>query len=270
VAAVPLPDGRTLLASGGDDGTVRLWDPTTGHQVGRPLTGHTDWVRAVAAVPLPGGRTLLASGGDDGTVRLWDPTTGHQVGRPLTGHTSWVRAVAAVPLPGGRTLLASGGLDGTVRLWDPDTGEQIGRPLTGHTGWVHAVAAVPLPGGRTLLASGGFDGEVRLWDPDAHLSNRIPWWRSVKREQVQPISKRQMSGTIQDMQATDARCLIGAEKALIVWDTLADDVITIEMGPDVEAVTVHLPYTIVVGTQSGMVVLDIPTTAAAPLVCLNV
>ncbi len=29
VAAVPLPDGRTLLASGGD-GTVRLWDPATG------------------------------------------------------------------------------------------------------------------------------------------------------------------------------------------------------------------------------------------------
>ena len=30
VAAVPLPDGRTLLATGSADRTVRLWDPTTG------------------------------------------------------------------------------------------------------------------------------------------------------------------------------------------------------------------------------------------------
>ena len=163
VAAVPLPGGRTLVASGGDDGTVRLWDPATGNPVGRPLTGHTGGVNTVVA--LPGGRTLLASGGDDHTVRLWDPATGNPVGPPLTGHTGGVRTVAAVPLPGGRTLLASGGDDGTVRLWDPATGDPVGPPLTGHTGGVNAVAAVPLPGGRTLLASGGDDGTVRLWDP---------------------------------------------------------------------------------------------------------
>ncbi len=52
-----------------------------------PLTGHTDWVRAVCTVTLPGGRQLLATGSwddedeqEDGTVRLWDPATGVQVG----------------------------------------------------------------------------------------------------------------------------------------------------------------------------------------------
>ncbi|MFD0585493.1 WD40 repeat domain-containing protein [Dactylosporangium darangshiense] len=165
VAAVPLPDGSTLLASGSDNGTVRLWDPITGEPAGAPLTVHTDEVRAVAAVLLPGGRTLLASGGNDGTVRLWDPITGEPVGKPLTGHTNGVQALTAVPLPGGSTLLASGNFNGTVRLWDPTTGEPVGKPLTGHTRWVQAVAAVPLPDGRTLLASGSFDGTVRLWDP---------------------------------------------------------------------------------------------------------
>jgi hypothetical protein len=163
VASVALPDGRTLLATGSADRTVRLWDPSTGHPVGEPLTGHTSWVRAVASVVLPDGRTLLATGSADRTVRLWDPSTGHPVGEPLTGHTGPVNAVASVALPDGRTLLATGSADRTVRLWDPSTGHPVGEPLTGHTDWVLAVASVALPDGRTLLATGSDDRTMIVW-----------------------------------------------------------------------------------------------------------
>jgi WD40 repeat protein len=71
LAAVALPDGRTLLASGHSSGQLGLWDPATGTPATKPLTGHRGPVWSLAAVGLPGGRTLLASGDDSGQVRLW-------------------------------------------------------------------------------------------------------------------------------------------------------------------------------------------------------
>jgi WD40 repeat protein len=62
--------------SAGADHTVRLWDPAAGRALGRPLTGHTDQVRAVIAAVSADGRVVLVSGGHDGTVRLWDCVTG--------------------------------------------------------------------------------------------------------------------------------------------------------------------------------------------------
>jgi WD40 repeat protein len=118
VCAVRGADGRTLLASGGIDRTVRLWDLATGDQVG-VLRG--EWVNAVCAVPSTSGRALLASGDNDGAVRLWDPSTGER-SSVLHGHEGGVQALCTVPSAGGRTLLASAGADRTVRLWDPATG----------------------------------------------------------------------------------------------------------------------------------------------------
>ena len=161
-------DGRTLLASGSGDETVRLWDPRGGEQLA-VLEGHQGEVNAVCAVTVDG-RALLASGGDDDTVRLWDPSSGEQIGL-LEGHQDEVNAVCAVTVDG-RALLASGGDDDTVRLWDPSSGEQIGL-LESSQGEVNAVCAVTVDG-RALLASGGGDGTVRLWDPRGDEQLAVP------------------------------------------------------------------------------------------------
>ncbi|MGH3772043.1 MAG: WD40 repeat domain-containing protein [Pseudonocardiaceae bacterium] len=68
---VAAPDG-SWLASAGDGGEVRVWDPTTG-TARHTLAGHTHPVRALVVAP---NGAWLASTGDDGQIRIWDPTTG--------------------------------------------------------------------------------------------------------------------------------------------------------------------------------------------------
>ncbi len=87
------PDGKHVL-SGSFDKTLRIWDASTGHPVGEPLEGHTDWVNAVAYSP---DTKYIVSGSWDHTLRIWDATTGYPVGEPLKGHTSVVNAVAYSP-----------------------------------------------------------------------------------------------------------------------------------------------------------------------------
>ncbi|MFI9202913.1 helix-turn-helix domain-containing protein [Streptomyces sp. NPDC053048] len=146
------PDGSTL-ATGSDDGIVRLWDTGTGRLRGK-FAEQSGGTRAVAFAP--DGRTL-ATRGDDGTVRLWDTEAGRSQ-RSFPGRASGEGATAVFS-PDGR-LVASDGADGTVMLWDTGTGRLRGK-FAEQSGGTRSVAFAP---DGSTLAGGGDDGMVRLWD----------------------------------------------------------------------------------------------------------
>jgi WD40 repeat protein/DNA-binding XRE family transcriptional regulator len=161
VFAVAFSRSGNLLATAGADGTVRLWNPATGHAVGAPI--HASARHGVHGLAFSPNGTLLATADGDGTVRLWNTATRRPVGAPLhaSGKTKNRYGVRAVAFSRDGTLLATGGADGTVRLWNTATRRPVGAPL--HASARYGVYGVAFSPDGTLLASVGGDNTVRLW-----------------------------------------------------------------------------------------------------------
>lgn len=104
-------DGK-LLASGGQDQIIRIWEIEKLQQFGPILKGHRDGVESVAFSP---DGTMLASGGRDMNVMLWDIQTRELIGRPFIGHAKMVRSVVFDP---DGNFIVSGSFDGKIVLWD--------------------------------------------------------------------------------------------------------------------------------------------------------
>ena len=156
------PSGTRLAAACGD-GTVRIWDATTGRPAAI-MTGHRGPVRLVAF--RPDGRRV-ASGGVDGTIRIWDPAAGRLL-ETVRSHETPIAGLAYSPV--GRRI-ASAGEDGPIRVWEPETNATDTRTLHGHPQGLSRLPFTPDQARRlafsadgSMLASLGTTNEVRLWD----------------------------------------------------------------------------------------------------------
>src|SRR5262249_12533769 len=125
------PDGR-IVASGGSDGSIILWD-ADGLQPPRTLPAHR-WGIVWTLAFSPDGQ-LLASGGADDTIVVTDVQTGTAI-RILRDHIMDVRSIA---FSADGRWLASGSHDRRIGLWDVATWKPV-RWLRELEGYVMSVA----------------------------------------------------------------------------------------------------------------------------------
>uniref|UniRef100_A0A4X2LLE4 Telomerase associated protein 1 n=1 Tax=Vombatus ursinus TaxID=29139 RepID=A0A4X2LLE4_VOMUR len=146
-----------MLLSCSNDGSVRLWDPVSGQQLGQFL-GHQSAVSAVVAV-----EEHVVSVSRDGTLKVWDLRGVELTSIPAhsgpISHCVAIQEPRTAGQPGSELLVITAGLDGATRLWHPLLVFQT-HTLLGHSGPIISAAASETLG---LLLTASKDGSVRLW-----------------------------------------------------------------------------------------------------------
>ncbi len=166
-----------LLAVGGADGSVRLFELTTqadadsvavSAEALATLTAHDGAVRDLS---FNTEGTLLASSGTDSAIHLWntdrDQTALGEAFLTLFPETNNAGLAVAFH-PDGNILATAGGdpeaeiVDNTIRLWDisDPANVRVLVSLGGHTGTVGSLAFSP---DGDVLISASDDGSIRLW-----------------------------------------------------------------------------------------------------------
>lgn len=149
------PDGKQLAAIGAD-GTVMLWETSTGKEL-RRIQGTTqanNFVSTKRIAYSPDGKYIFAS--DENRIKIYDPDSGTLV-RDLGGHDA---AVTSLATSNDGKYLASGALDGSVFLWDL-VSQDTARQLEGHT---QAIENLTFSPDRKWLVTAGDDATLKIWD----------------------------------------------------------------------------------------------------------
>ena len=181
--SVTFSSNGDCLASGSEDGTVRLWDTKSGKllkilNMPESFLTQTQGVKSLAF--CNDGR-ILASGGDWG-VGLWDVERGVL----LKIFREFVDDAYSVCFSPNDHLLARSSSFNKISLWDVTIGESL--KVLPHTNMdnVHVTSLAFSPDLRTL-ASGSQDGTVLLWNIDTDRNKTIPAEKKTEFSKIQRI-----------------------------------------------------------------------------------
>ena len=142
-----------VLATGGYDHTVRIWDASSGVCYKSFL--HAD--KQVNSLCVTADKNFVAAGGNP-AIRWYDVNAkGAEPLLSFAGHTSNVMAVGAER---SARFLFSCSEDGSIRIWDPRAGAASVREYDAR----RAVNSVALHPNQGELISGDHSGAVRVWD----------------------------------------------------------------------------------------------------------
>jgi WD40 repeat protein len=163
------PDGK-ILAAGGSDAAVWIWDVEKGKEV-RHWEAHPGGVQALGF--SPDGQTL-ATGGRDKLVRVWD-LSGKEAA-VLAGVRHAIRSLTFSP--DGKVLVAGETGEHLFHVWELATRQEVRPPQRYGSREGRAVAGLAFsPDGRRL-ATANWDGTVLLWD----LWDPANWEAAAARE----------------------------------------------------------------------------------------
>ncbi|GAA5839598.1 hypothetical protein JCM9279_005995 [Rhodotorula babjevae] len=144
-----------LVASGGVDETVRVWDVQKGRCM-RVLPAHSE---PVSAVQFSRDGTMLVSCSWDGYIRIWDTSTG-QCLKTLAHEDN--TPVASVRFSPNSKFLFTATLDSAVRLWDYQN-DKVVKSYEGHQNRKYCIPPILTPDGARLVC-GSEDHKVVVWD----------------------------------------------------------------------------------------------------------
>jgi serine/threonine protein kinase/WD40 repeat protein len=202
-AAAWSPDGKHI-ASGGDEATIHIWDPTSGKRVftyaGHVSVGPIGQQRGITVIVWSPDSTRIASARiysptSDFSyflpdVRVWEVSTGTLI-TTYTGHMPLIsghsNAVSDLSWSrDGKSIVSAGLYDKTAKIWDAATGRTL-VTYRGHTGIVNETRWSP---DGTRIASFG-DDNIQVWDTKGqHLQTRT----GLQELGWSPDSKRIASG----------------------------------------------------------------------------
>ncbi|TIC55702.1 WD40 repeat-like protein [Wallemia mellicola] len=147
------PDGQ-LVATGGDDGKVKLWNLSSGFCT----VTFSDHTSAISQVEFAKQGRILFSASLDGTVRAYDLIR-YRNFKTFTSPTPTQFSSMTVDDSG--EVLAAGSIDSfEIFLWSVQTGKLM-DVMSGHQGPVSGLSFGP---GGAQLASSSWDRTIRVWD----------------------------------------------------------------------------------------------------------
>jgi WD40 repeat protein len=141
---------KGFLASASWDGTIKIWDATTGRE--RYTFKHID-TTAHSVTFSADGRYVAAGLGNIMTT-IWDAVTGKELQT-----TRYYEYITSIALSTDGRYLAVGSTDQTIRIWDVFSNKEQ-QMLQGHWASISSVAFST----SNYLASGSYDKTIRIWD----------------------------------------------------------------------------------------------------------